>query len=199
VFGAGIFGTNGKEWLRQRKAASNIFTLRLLRDGMCPVFMKDARFVVDRLQAVAGTHRLILCFVCVCSGVLMIWCVCFWCAAAEGGSLDMQDLFLRFTMQSFCEIAFGEDVGLLQNKEPHPFPKAFDFGMVLITLICFAFLTVFVVISANGDGAPLLRPAVAHQTPTQHWNGGGNRKADATAQSTRKVVCAAQKRRHSGL
>ncbi len=41
----------------------------------------------------------------------------------------MQDLFFRYTMDSFCQIAFGEDLATLKQAEPHPFARAFDLGM----------------------------------------------------------------------
>ncbi len=98
LFGNGIFGSNGKEWLVQRKAASNIFTLRLLRDGMTPVFVEHCMTVVKVLKE----------------------------TAKKGGAIDLQDVFFRFTMQSFCQIAFGEDLDCLSSPEQHPFAKSFD-------------------------------------------------------------------------
>jgi hypothetical protein len=56
LFGAGIFASNGDAWLKQRKAASNIFTKRLLRDAMTPVFVEHAGFAAAKLKAVAARN-----------------------------------------------------------------------------------------------------------------------------------------------
>ena len=44
--------------------------------------------------------------------------------AAAGTVFDLQDLFFRFTMDTFCKIAFGVELDSMQEK--HPFSEAFD-------------------------------------------------------------------------
>jgi hypothetical protein len=70
LFGDGILGSDGASWLSKRKAASAIFTLRLLREGMSPVFSEHAELVVNLLKEKCATRS----------------------------SIDMQALFFRFTM-----------------------------------------------------------------------------------------------------
>jgi cytochrome P450 len=46
--------------------------------------------------------------------------------ARENRVFDLQDLFFRFTLDSFAEIAFGETTGCLSDGAPVPFAQAFD-------------------------------------------------------------------------
>jgi hypothetical protein len=71
-----------------------------MRDSMTDTLLKHGAVLVQRLRA----------------------------AAEKGVAIDMQDMFFRFTMDSFSEIAFGEDLGCLTSEQPHPFSKAFDSG-----------------------------------------------------------------------
>ncbi len=112
LFGSGIFGSDGDAWRTQRKSAANIFTLRLLRDDMTPVFVAHGNQLIRRLTKAAHSHT----------------------------PVEMQDLFFRHTMSSFCQIAFGEDLHLLDRDEQHPFAKAFDLGQYLM---CQRFLDPF--------------------------------------------------------
>jgi len=70
-----------------------------------------------------------------------MWCVCVWVCvcrsvaeklqehATSGEPIDMQDLFFKYTVTSFCEIGFGHDL----NGE--------NFGLVISSydmyLLCF--------------------------------------------------------------
>ncbi len=148
VFGHGIFASNGAQWRSHRKAAANIFTLRLLRDDMTPVFVESGVHMITRLSAAAAAA-----------------------AAAAGGSdsgggtaIDLQDLFFRHTLDAFCMIAFGQDMQAQQqainSSTPkdgkaggsggggggaattveHAFGKAFDTVQALVTLRFFDLL-----------------------------------------------------------
>jgi cytochrome P450 len=46
--------------------------------------------------------------------------------AAEKRPLDIQDLYFRYTLDSFAQIAFGESTGCLSDGAPLPFATAFD-------------------------------------------------------------------------
>ena len=52
-------------------------------------------------------------------------------AAINKTPVDIQDLFFRYTFDSFGKLAFGLDVGCLTGKENPPFAHAFDRANVL--------------------------------------------------------------------
>lgn len=97
LLGDGIFNSDGKHWLEQRKTASHMFSTRMLSNVMLPVFSKHADVVCDMLDG---------------------------CAKA-GTELDMQDVYFRYTLDSIAEIGFGTTIGSLEDPE-HPFARAFD-------------------------------------------------------------------------
>lgn len=97
LLGDGIFNVDGDEWAIQRKTASHMFPVRSLRDDMSTVFRAHGRDVVALLDNVAATGR----------------------------TIDMQDLFFKFTFDSIGEIAFGVNLGSLHSDDV-PFQKAFD-------------------------------------------------------------------------
>lgn len=47
---------------------------------------------------------------------------------------DLDNLFFRFTLNSFAEMAFGTDVGALSldSDDPVPFAAAFDFAQSVL-------------------------------------------------------------------
>ncbi len=81
--GDGIFNSDGQAWQKQRKIASHMFTSRRLKEDMSAVCSKNAKSVIARIKRHAADQR----------------------------PLDIQDLFFRYTLESFAEIAFGETVG----------------------------------------------------------------------------------------
>ncbi|GMF62807.1 unnamed protein product [Phytophthora fragariaefolia] len=98
LLGDGIFAVDGEQWVHQRKTASNLFTMRALRDSMTVVIQRHAVVLYDILQR-----------------------------ASEGNeTLDLFKLFNRFTIEAFTEIGFGVHMGCLDSEEEHPFQKAFD-------------------------------------------------------------------------
>ncbi|CAG8440405.1 8104_t:CDS:2 [Funneliformis mosseae] len=106
VFGDGIFNTNGNAWRMQRKLSSHLFNTRNFREIFCVVFKKDTEIVLNTLDKLART----------------------------GETFDLQDLFFRFTMDSFVKITFGIDLKCLENpKEPVKFASAFDFAQRVIS------------------------------------------------------------------
>lgn len=99
--GDGIFSVDGLEWKRQRKVASYEFASRALRE------LSELSF---RDQAIKLANLLVL-------------------EAKDKKSVDLQDVFLRLTFDSFCKIGFGVEMGsLLQNPSAaqQSLSKAFD-------------------------------------------------------------------------
>ncbi|KAG0350826.1 hypothetical protein BG005_009660 [Podila minutissima] len=99
LVGGGIFGADGQHWRWQRKLASRIFTVQGFRDFTDTVFCKEADLVRDYLGKIADQGRVI----------------------------DLQEVFYKFTLDSFGEIAFGESFGCLKDLDQEvEFASAFD-------------------------------------------------------------------------
>ncbi|KAG6623524.1 Cytochrome P450 86A2 [Phytophthora cinnamomi] len=98
LLGDGIFAVDGDRWVHQRKTASNLFTIRALRDSMTATIKRHAVVLFRVLQR----------------------------ASDSGETLDLFKLFNRFTIEAFTEIGFGVHMGCLDSEEEHPFQKAFD-------------------------------------------------------------------------
>ncbi|KAJ3332017.1 hypothetical protein HDU93_009379, partial [Gonapodya sp. JEL0774] len=108
LLGHGIFTSDGDEWKVQRKIASNIFNVKNFREFYSPIFHHDANLVAANLEQ----------------------------AAKMNAYIDIHDLLLRSTMDSFLKIAMGEDRGCLTGEPtvvngkytlpPNEFATAFD-------------------------------------------------------------------------
>ncbi|KAF9385396.1 hypothetical protein BGX21_001073 [Mortierella sp. AD011] len=99
LFGDGIFVADGHEWKLQRKLASHIFNVKAFREYTSDVFVIEGQRVVDFLTK----------------------------AADEGTIVDLHDLFLRFTLDSFGTISFGQSFGCLDSiDEKVDFAISFD-------------------------------------------------------------------------
>ncbi|KAF1789006.1 Cytochrome P450 [Phytophthora cactorum] len=98
LLGEGIFAVDGDPWVHQRKTASNLFTMRTLRDSMTTVIQRHAVTLYKILQRASDNHK----------------------------TVDLFKLFNRFTIEAFAEIGFGVHMGCLGSNEEHPFQKAFD-------------------------------------------------------------------------
>ncbi|KAI9021281.1 cytochrome P450 [Hyaloraphidium curvatum] len=126
-FGFGIFGTDGELWKVQRKVASNIFNeadvgaVKSFRDFYVPVFETDSIKLRGHLEAVAKASR-----------------------SDPKVYVDVQDLLLRSTMDSFVKLATGFYLGNLEGQgqiapdgkytlHDVPFSQAFDKYNVLTT------------------------------------------------------------------
>uniref|UniRef100_M4C054 Uncharacterized protein n=1 Tax=Hyaloperonospora arabidopsidis (strain Emoy2) TaxID=559515 RepID=M4C054_HYAAE len=96
--GENIVIINGERWRLQRKALVNLFTARALRDHMTPVVRKCAL----ALQQVFAS------------------------AAKTQGVVDVHHLMGRFTLETFAEIEFGAQLGLLASGRDHAFETAID-------------------------------------------------------------------------
>lgn len=72
----------------QLQLASHAFSARTFRDHVSAVFGRKLALLDAKLSA----------------------------AAAAGQSIDLAACFFQFTLDSFCEIGFGTDVGALRSK-----------------------------------------------------------------------------------
>ncbi|KAI9034167.1 cytochrome P450, partial [Hyaloraphidium curvatum] len=88
LLGRGIFNSDGNHWKVQRKVSANIFNVRAFRDAYVPIFAIDATRLRSHLEAVA---------------------------ARLGSFVDVQDLLLRSTMDSFVKLSMSYDVGNLEG------------------------------------------------------------------------------------
>lgn len=86
--GTGIFNVDGEQWKHQRKVASHMFSARSLKEDMSLVFLQNSKKV----------HAIIQRF------------------AASQSIFDVQDLYFRYTLESFTDIAFGEKLGTLGHR-----------------------------------------------------------------------------------
>ncbi|EGZ17537.1 hypothetical protein PHYSODRAFT_499752 [Phytophthora sojae] len=98
LMGDGIFAVDGEQWVHQRKTASNLFTMRALRDSMTVVIQRHAVVLYDILRRASESKE----------------------------TLDLFKLLNRFTIEAFTEIGFGVHMGCLDSEEEHPFATAFD-------------------------------------------------------------------------
>ncbi|KAF9172093.1 hypothetical protein BGX21_005455 [Mortierella sp. AD011] len=99
LLGAGIFNTDGQHWKWQRKMASHIFNVKAFRDYTSNVFVKESNIVAAYLDTVAE----------------------------KGTAIDIHDLMLKFTLDGFGEISFGQSFGCLNDPEQEvEFAAAFD-------------------------------------------------------------------------
>ncbi|KAG7390175.1 hypothetical protein PHYPSEUDO_008629 [Phytophthora pseudosyringae] len=106
LLGDGIFAADGERWVHQRKMASNLFTMRALRDSMTATIQRHALVLYAILQRTSDS----------------------------GDTLDLCKLLNRFTIEAFAEIAFGVRMGCLDSDEEHPFQKAFDHALRALLL-----------------------------------------------------------------
>uniref|UniRef100_A0A453E168 Cytochrome P450 n=1 Tax=Aegilops tauschii subsp. strangulata TaxID=200361 RepID=A0A453E168_AEGTS len=102
LLGDGIFNVDGTKWRHQRKVASFEFSTRMLRDYSSGVF----RDMAVQLAGIVAA------------------------AASAGERVDMENLFMRSTLDSIFKIGFGVNLGALSrsnsNQEGAAFARAFD-------------------------------------------------------------------------
>ncbi|KAJ7541905.1 hypothetical protein O6H91_10G081500 [Diphasiastrum complanatum] len=97
--GEGIFNSDGEAWKRHRKIASYEFSSRKLRDFSSNIFKKNAIRLADILDSAVKSKQ----------------------------EVELQDLFMRTTLDSICELGFGLELGSLSSPLPEvPFANAFD-------------------------------------------------------------------------
>ncbi|KAG0365159.1 cytochrome P450 [Gamsiella multidivaricata] len=99
LLGQGIFGADGEHWKWQRKMASHIFNVKAFRDYTSNVFVQESNIVANYLDTIAE----------------------------KGTTVDIQDILLKFTLDSFGQVSFGQSFGCLDDPEKEvEFAAAFD-------------------------------------------------------------------------
>ncbi|KAJ3322243.1 Protein kinase alk2 [Boothiomyces sp. JEL0866] len=93
--GHGIFNSDGQEWYMQRKLASKIFTARAFKANIETVFASNIQTFLKVIKD------------------------------KNDQPIDLHDMFHRFFMDSFGEIAFGIEIHSL-TRDQVPFAQAFD-------------------------------------------------------------------------
>ncbi|KAF8931541.1 hypothetical protein BGZ58_007578 [Dissophora ornata] len=101
MLGGGIFVSDGDLWRLHRKTANNMFTTKMYREMTGGAFTTSAR---DLCEALDKSEKL-------------------------GQPIDLQQTFLKLTMDAFGKMTFGIDVGALKTEGPHEFGDAFDYMM----------------------------------------------------------------------
>lgn len=91
----GLLTTQDEVWRHGRKIASHLFSTSVLNTHMETVFLKNGNILADKLEKMMGKD------------------------------VDMQDMFFRFTMDSFCEIAFGISPNSLLQEEMGSLAESF--------------------------------------------------------------------------
>ncbi|KMT00143.1 hypothetical protein BVRB_1g019640 [Beta vulgaris subsp. vulgaris] len=100
LLGDGIFAVDGEKWRHQRKVSSYEFSTRVLRDFSSKIFRKN---VVKLAKIIAD-------------------------AANSNQIMDIQDLFMKSTLDSIFKVAFGVELDSMcgSNEEGRRFSQAFD-------------------------------------------------------------------------
>ncbi|ETP12191.1 hypothetical protein F441_12384 [Phytophthora nicotianae CJ01A1] len=87
IFGDGIAGVDGEEWLKQRRIASHLFSMKMLRDTMDAVIIEK----VTKLKEVLAD------------------------CAKQDKVVPMKSLFGKYTSEVFTKIGFGVDLDSLES------------------------------------------------------------------------------------
>ncbi|KAF9159501.1 hypothetical protein DFQ26_006469 [Actinomortierella ambigua] len=99
LLGRGIFIVNGTQWKIHRKTASNIFTTRLYRDLVQGAFKATAADLSDALDKTVD----------------------------RGTYIDLQNEFLKLTLDAFGRLTFGLDFQALKTEGHNEFGDAYDY------------------------------------------------------------------------
>ncbi|KAG0211625.1 hypothetical protein BGX28_007676 [Mortierella sp. GBA30] len=102
VLGEGIFVSDQEAWRFHRKTATNIFTTKIYRQ------LVDGAFMESTLDLCTVLERHL----------------------EAQGSVDLQALFLKLTLDTFGKLIFGVDFRALLTDGPHEFGDAFDYLLV---------------------------------------------------------------------
>ncbi|CAA7391767.1 unnamed protein product [Spirodela intermedia] len=106
LLGDGIFAVDGAQWRHQRKLASREFSTRALKDISDDVLKKNSVRLAQAVAEVADSDQ----------------------------TIDLQDWFVKSTMDSIFEVSFGTELNSLQgtNAETREFLRALDESNELI-------------------------------------------------------------------
>ncbi|KAF9909508.1 hypothetical protein EC991_008490 [Linnemannia zychae] len=99
ILGKGIFVSDQEDWRFHRKTAANIFTTKLYRQLVSGAFQQTG---LD-LCSVLDRHRI------------------------SGRPVDLQEQFLKLTLDAFGKLTFGLEFGALTCEGPNEFGDAFDY------------------------------------------------------------------------
>ncbi|XP_008803291.2 cytochrome P450 704C1-like [Phoenix dactylifera] len=107
LFGDGIFAVDGDKWRHQRKLASYEFSTKVLRDFSGAVFKSNAAKLAHIISESAVSNK----------------------------KLNIQDLFMKSTMDSIFKVGFGTDLDCLHDSyDGSIFANAFDDSSEFIML-----------------------------------------------------------------
>ncbi|KAL6008023.1 hypothetical protein ACLOJK_033529 [Asimina triloba] len=106
LLGDGIFAVDGEKWRHQRKIASLDFSTNALRDFSSRVFQSNGAKVARFVLDAASSNR----------------------------TMDIQDVFMKSTLDSIFKVAFGTELDTLygSRQEGIQFAQAFDESSALI-------------------------------------------------------------------
>ncbi|KAL6008022.1 hypothetical protein ACLOJK_033528 [Asimina triloba] len=106
LLGDGIFAVDGEKWRHQRKIASFDFSTSALRDFSSRVFQSNAVKVAHLVLDAVSSNR----------------------------TVDIQDVFMKSTLDSIFKVAFGTELDTLygSSQEGSRFAQAFDESSALI-------------------------------------------------------------------
>ncbi|CAK9148484.1 unnamed protein product [Ilex paraguariensis] len=100
LLGDGIFTVDGDKWREQRKVSSHEFSTRILRDFSSKVFRKKVAKLADIVSEAATSNQI----------------------------MDIQDLFMKSTLDSIFKVACGVELDSMcgSSEEGSKFSNAFD-------------------------------------------------------------------------
>lgn len=98
LLGNGIFNSNGDQWKKHRNAAITLFHAKNLSNYV-EIFERNANTLIKTFEFIKNQNK--------------------------NEFIDLQDYFMRYTLDSFCEIAFGVSLHSIE-KESNYFADAFD-------------------------------------------------------------------------
>uniref|UniRef100_A0A6M2EB98 Cytochrome P450 n=1 Tax=Populus davidiana TaxID=266767 RepID=A0A6M2EB98_9ROSI len=100
LLGDGIFTVDGHKWRQQRKVSSYEFSTKVLRDFSSVIFRKNVAKLANIVSEAAKANQ----------------------------SMDIQDLFMKSTLDSIFKVGFGVELDSMcgSNEEGVKFTSAFD-------------------------------------------------------------------------
>ncbi|RIB00396.1 cytochrome P450 [Gigaspora rosea] len=105
MFGDGIFAVNGYKWKFQRRIISHLFLGKNFKNLIYTSVIGKSKIVINILKKYADS----------------------------GKPIDLQDLFYKFTMDTFGDMSFGVDFGCLTHpEEKSQFVINFDYAQDVI-------------------------------------------------------------------
>ncbi|KAF9131316.1 hypothetical protein BGW39_001991 [Mortierella sp. 14UC] len=135
IFGDGIFSADGQHWRWQRKAASKIFNVNWYRTYTSTIFRQESQLIINYFYRITdtsskstpGTETMPLPDITVPISPVSPLKENRVLLDPASKVIDLQNIFLLFTLDSFGRIGFGESFGCLVDPEKEiPFARAFD-------------------------------------------------------------------------